>query len=215
MYLSEVSRRTGLHPSTVFRILETLKQRGYVEYDENTGLYLMGVKAFELGNSYLVERPLSEFASQAMRHLAGELNETVNLAVQDGSEIVYIKQEESSHTFRMFTKVGARAPLYCTAIGKVILAWQDADLIKSLLGDEPYPAFTSKTLTSFYSFMEEVRRVPVSNFAWDNEEREEGVRCMAAPIHSAEGMAVAAISVSGPTNRFTLSVARQGIPPPY
>ena len=202
--LSDLSRQVGLHTSTVSRILETLRQRSFIEYDDYSGLFRLGVKTLEIGNAYLQGRPLADAADSVMRELSETLRETVNLVVRDGDMAVYIKQiQNESHTIRMFTREGARVPIYCTAIGKIILGDLDPEEIREVLRDTEFIPFTKNTVSDCDEFAKLAKRSAKRGYAWDDEERELGVRCIAAPIRDAEGQVVAALSVSAPVMRMT------------
>ncbi|NOY29438.1 MAG: IclR family transcriptional regulator [Planctomycetes bacterium] len=200
--LSDIARATQLSCSTTFRILETLRQRGYVEQDKITGHYYIGFKALQIGAAYSAASPLPQASHAVMEELVEKINETANLAILDNNEAVYIHQVQSQHSIRMFTQLGARAPLHCTGVGKVLLAWQSTEQIEKLLGGRRFKAFTSTTITRFKKMMTELDRVRQKGFAVDNEEREPGVRCVTAPVRDAHGTVVAALSISAPTTRF-------------
>tara|TARA_B110000037_G_scaffold145962_1_gene164914 strand:+ start:537 stop:1118 length:582 start_codon:yes stop_codon:yes gene_type:complete len=169
-------------------------------------MYRMGIKALEVGNSYVVGRPLNEVAHDAMLELSEELRESVNLAIRDGDKVVYIKQiQNESHAVRMFTRVGARVPIYCTGNGKVLVAYEGEAAIREILAETDFEPFTQRTVTNVAEFIERTNEAVSRGYAWDNEEREVGVRCIAAPIFGADGAVAAALSVSAPTMRLTLA----------
>lgn len=200
--LSDVSRATGLSCSTTFRILETLRQRGYVEQDELAGRYRIGFRSLQLGSMYSASAALPQAAHPAMQELVRKINETVNLAILDGSDAVYVHQVEAEQSIRMFTRLGARAPLYCTGVGKVLLAWLPPDDTKRLLGNRPREAFTPTTRTALKEILADLAAVRRQSYAVDDEERERGIRCVTAPVRDAAGTVVAALSVSAPTTRL-------------
>lgn len=201
--LSEIARATGLSVSTTFRVLETLRQCGYVEQVAATGMHHLGFRAAQIGAKYADNSPLPRAAHMAMQKLVGVVNETANLAVLDNGEVVYIHQVEAQQgIIRMFTHLGARAPLHCTGVGKILLAWRHDEDARQLLERRPLVSYTPSTITSIEKFMEELAIVRQQGFAVDDEEREPGVRCVTAPVRGADGSVAAAISVSGPTTRF-------------
>jgi IclR family acetate operon transcriptional repressor len=132
--------------------------------------------------------------------------ETVNLVIATQDEVVYLDQVESAHLVKMFTQPGMRAPLYCTGCGKVILASRPAEAVDALLG-APMRRHTSHTITTREALEVELERIRRDGFALDNEEMEEGVRCVAVPVFDRRGAVAAALSVSGPTTRMTLQRA--------
>lgn len=202
LVLSELARRTQLTPSTAYRLLETLRQRGFVDWDESSGLWRIGLRAYQIGQAFCHPNSLSSLALEAMQRLVARVNETVNLAVLDGTEAVYIQQVESSQMLRMFTQLGARVPLHCTGVGKVLLAWQPEAAARRLLGPEPLAAYTPHTMTRVETVLQELEQVRQQGYAVDREEREIGVRCLAAPVRDATGRVVAALSLSAPAVRL-------------
>jgi IclR family acetate operon transcriptional repressor len=199
--LSEVARRTALPVSTAHRLLETLRRRGFVQAVDG-GRYRVGLRAFEVGVSFLRSQRLPEVARPVMVALVDRVRETANLAVRDGAEAVYVLQVESDRMLRLFAQPGARHPLYCTGVGKVLLAWEPEDLVRVLLGPGPLPRFTPRTLTHPDDVVRHLRLVRSRGYAVDREERETGVRCVAAPVRDASGRVVAALSVSAPASRL-------------
>ncbi len=204
--LTAISRRTGLHASTTFRMLETLRRRGYVDPDPDTGVYRVAARAFEVGCAFVGEDSLRRAARPAMRALNLKLNENVNLVVRDESDALYLDQIEARHTLRMFTRLGARIPLHCTAAGKVLLSDLDEPSAAAILGPGPYKEFTPRTITTLADMLKELAACARRGYATDNEEREPGIRCVAAPVRNRDGTIAAAISLSGPASRVTQQV---------
>lgn len=198
--LLDVSESVGLPLSTTYRLLEALVLRGFVQHDQHAGRYSIGIRAFEVGSRY-VRTNVTEAALPAMRRLAERVNETVNMAVRDGLYAVYIQQIEGRQRVRMFTRVGARVPLYCTGVGKALLAWEEREIL-SELPVEQWILYTPKTHLSLNTLAEDLSRVSKGGIAVDDEEYETGIRCLAAPIRSHGGKVVAAVSVSAPLTRF-------------
>lgn len=198
----DVAHRIGLPPSTVFRLLEALRARGYVTRSPETGVYRVGIRAFEVGSAFVMEAALTDLALPEMRRLVGVFNEAVNLAVLDREEAVYVEQVEGNRSVRFFTRLGARVPLHCTGVGKVLTAWAGDTVLTRLLQHAPFEAFTPRTLTAADDFLAELGRVRELECAVDDEERETGVRCLAVPIRDRSGCVVAAMSLSGPTTRL-------------
>lgn len=197
--LSEIARRVELPFSTTHRLLETLVRRAFVVQSRESGLYRIGVRAFEVGSGLMQDR-LYEVAHPQMKALMEEFNETVNLAVLDGKEAVFVRQVEGRHLVRMLAKPGARAALHCTAAGKALLSGLTDDEVVALLGHETLHAYTKNTRTRLPEILEEVRRVRARGFALDQEEREAGVRCAAAPVR-VNGEVVAAVAIAAPGSR--------------
>ncbi|PNY81886.1 IclR family transcriptional regulator [Deinococcus koreensis] len=201
--LGVLARRVGLPASTTYRLLETLRQQDFAEWDEASGLFRVGRRAAQVGSAYSAQGALLGAAREPMHALVDELNESANLAALRGSQAVYIAQVEGRQLVRMFTQLGASAPLHCSGVGKVLMAWQDEATVRGALGEGPYPAFTPHSITQPAAYRAELARVRQQGYAHDDQERELGVRCVAAPIRDALGTVVAALSVSAPTSRLT------------
>ena len=201
--LSQLSARLQLPGSTTYRLLETLRRHGFVTQSPETGLYRLGIRAFEVGGAFLTRLRLHEVALPAMRALVDEVNETVNLAIPDGRDAVYVGQVEGHQLVRMFTQIGARTPLYCTGVGKALLAWRPEAEVQALFDGVPLRGYTPHTITQVPALLEELGRVRACGYAVDREERELGVRCVAAPIRDRTGAVAAALSVSAPSSRLS------------
>jgi IclR family acetate operon transcriptional repressor len=205
--LTEISVEIDLPVSSTYRILETLASRGYAHFIPGTGKYRLGIRAFETGYAFVSQTRLKETADPVMQRLAAESGESVNLAVLDAGEVVYIHQAEGRGMMRLFTRMGARAPVYCTGVGKCLLAWLGAQEVLKHLPVDPFPRFTPYTITTREEFIKVLKKVRRNGYATDDEEREEGVSCVTAPIKNVVGDVVGAISLSGPTTR----IKRQGV----
>jgi len=206
MNMTEISERLEIYPSTVHRILDTLKYWGYIEQDTHTQKYQLGLKALELGMAKLHQMDLLREATPCLKELVNQCNETVHLGVLEGGEVLYLAKEESSQTIRMISYVGKRAPLHCTALGKVLLAYLSAEERKKILEGEVLPRFTENTITDKRELEKELSKVREQGFALDREENEKDVRCVAAPIRNYQGEVIAAISISSPIFRLDKNV---------
>ncbi len=207
--LSDVARETSLTCSTTFRLLETLRQKGYVRQDDATGRYRLGAGALQIGASYISNQPLPGLANAAMQQLVDVTGETANLAVLSGVQSVYVHQVESQRSVRMFTQLGAHVPVHCTGVGKALLAWWTSERVTELLAKTPFKVFTENTIQDLKSFLVELETVRRLGFAVDDEERELGIRCVTAPIRDARGDVVAALSVSSPISRLPKKLISQ------
>jgi len=202
MNMTELSEKLGFYPSTIHRILDTLKQWGYVEQDSHTQKYQLGLKALELGMAKLHQMDLVREATPYLKNLVNQGNETVHLGVLEEGEVIYLAKEESSQTIRMISYVGKRAPLHCTALGKVLLAYLSTEERKKVLGGKVLPRLTENTITDKGELEKELDKVREQGFALDQEENEKDVRCIAAPIRNYQRRVIAAISISGPAFRI-------------
>jgi len=187
MNMTEISKELGLYPSTIHRILDTLKYWGYVEQGPNTQKYQLGLKLLELGMAKFHKMDLVREASPYLKELVKECNETVHLGVLEGGEVLYIAKEGSSQTIRMCSYIGKRAPLHCTALGKVLLADLPEEERRKILGQKGLPRLTEKTITDKEDLEKKLGRIKKQGFALDREENEKDVCCIAAPIKNYQG----------------------------
>ena len=202
MHMTEIAEKLGLYPSTIHRILDTLRHWGYVEQDPKSQKYRLGLKLLELGMAKLQQMDLVKEATPYLKELVNQCNETVHLGVQEEGEVLYLAKEESSQTIRMISYVGKRAPLHCTALGKVLLAYLSAEERKKILGEKVLPRLTENTITDKMELEQELDKVREQGFALDREENEKDVRCVAAPIMNYQGKVIAALSISSPIFRI-------------
>ncbi|MGI5920820.1 MAG: IclR family transcriptional regulator [Syntrophomonadaceae bacterium] len=214
MSLGELAARVDLKPSTVHRLLSTLMAKGFVNQDDNSR-YKLSIKLFDIGNTATYAMDIKEIASPFMRELLDKCNETVNLAVLDQDEVVYIDQLESNNIVivKMFARIGNRGPAYCTGSGKVLLAGLSPEDLNKYISHVNLQKFTSDTITDPAMLVKELARVRREGYALDLGERDEGVRCVAAPINNHEGQVMAALSVSGPSMRMTASYINNELTP--
>jgi DNA-binding IclR family transcriptional regulator len=206
MNMTEISGKLGLYPSTTHRILDTLKYWGYAEQDPNTQNYQLGLKLVELGMARYHQIDLVKEAHPFLKELVDQCNEIVHLGVLEEGEVLYLAKEESSQTIRMISYVGKRAPLYCTALGKVLLTYLSVEERKKILGEKVLPRLTENTITDKRELEKELSKVKEQGFALDREENEKDVRCIAAPIRNYQGKVIAAISISSPIFRINKNV---------
>jgi len=209
--ISEIARQLDLDRSTTYRILLSLGRCGLVEKDEKTGEYSLGVAAFEIGNDYVRRMDFIKISKPIMNDLALKVQETVHLAVLSGTEIVYVDKVDSPRTLGVMSKIGQRAPLYCTALGKVLLANQPKEGLTRIIGEIKLKPFTKNTITSKKKLVEELKRVREQGYALDQKEYEEEVECIGAPIRDHQGDVIAALSISGPQRKISTPQERQFI----
>lgn len=198
----EISNRIGLHKSTVHRILQTLCYRGYVEKEKDREPYHLGVKIIELGIRFFDDLEIRKVASSYLVLLAKSLDEVVHLVLLDNSEVVYIDKRESSQLVSMHSKVGRRAPMHCTAVGKAILSTLPEEEVRHILNTKGMARFTHKTITDPDRLIEQLNKIKKCGYAMEAEENEVGILCLGAPLFDFSGRAIAAISISGPINRM-------------
>jgi DNA-binding IclR family transcriptional regulator len=199
--LKEVSSHLGTSKSTAHRYLTTLEKLAVVERDERDH-FRLGLKLIELAGAFLSDHNLRNVSEPFLNKVAAQTQETVHLAVPSVNEVVYIAKVDSPHSIRMVSRIGARMPIYCTALGKAILAYYPFERVAEIIG-EGLPVRTPYTITSPQALRVELERVRAQGFAADDQENEIGVRCVGAPIFDYTFKVIGAISVSGPANRMS------------
>jgi DNA-binding IclR family transcriptional regulator len=207
--ISELARHLGLDRSTTYRILLSLEQARFVEKDEKTGTYSLGLAAFETGNAYLMQTDLIQVSKPIMTELAQKVQETVHLAVLSDIEIVYVDKVDSPRTLGVMSKLGQRGPLHCTSLGKTLLAFQPEDEQTRTIQRIRMTPFTSRTITSKQKLIEELRVIKKQGYALDRREIEEDVECIGAPIRNHLGDVIAALSISGPQRKINTPQEKQ------
>jgi len=201
--LSELAQRAGVPPSTAHRILTTFQGHDYVMHDEERGLWLIGVRAFEVGASFVRNRKLAATGRTIMRSLLEASGETVNLGIEEKGSIVFISQMECHHALRAFHRPGSRGAIHASGIGKALLSTFTAGEVKRILHKTGLEKFTEKTLVEPERLFAELAAARARGWAIDDEELTPGMRCIAAPIYNEHGEAFAGLSVSGPAVRIT------------
>jgi DNA-binding IclR family transcriptional regulator len=201
--IRELSAITGFPPATTHRIVSTLIKRRYFKQNPVTKSYSLSLRFLELGQKVQQHFNLSSHARPHLERLMGDTQENVNIAVQDGDEAVYLDQIRCNHMLQLFTKLGARVPLYSTGVGKMFLSQWLPEAMEAYLKRTPLTPHTPHTLVSRERLLEELERVRLRGYSVDNEEMEEGVRCVAALVHDHRGAPVAAVSISGAAMRLT------------
>jgi IclR family acetate operon transcriptional repressor len=200
--LTELAQQVGLPSSTAHRLLTTLEQERYVRFDQDGRLWSIGVQAFVAGCAFTKTRSLASVARPHMRYLMEESGETVNLAVEDEGEAVYLAQVECRQMMRAFARPGLRVPLHCSAVGKAILSAMSDKALSKILHQHGMPRLTVKTITSPAALRTSLGQVQEAGYAIDDEEHAVGLRCIAAPIFDETGDAIGAVSTSGPMARM-------------
>lgn len=200
--LKQLALDTSLHPSTAHRILGALGASGFIERTD-AGAYRLGIRLLELGNIVKNRISLRETAMPAMLRLHAATGESVNLGMRSGDEIVYVERTSSGRSsVRIVHIVGARAPLHTTATGKLFLAEDGPELNREYAERTGLPGNTQASLTNIRALEQDLERVRRDQVAYDIEEVEVGVRCIAAAIRDDDGDLVAGLSLSTPTERF-------------
>ncbi len=196
--VTEASKLTGYTPSTIQRILNTLRYLDYIEQDQNTLEYYPTFKIYNLGNQIHITDTISSTAKPHMRKMSEELNETINLGILDNHRIIYLDKVLSTSPLRVDISPNTFIPLYSSALGKAIAAFSPHEYS---FGNN-YEKFTENTLQSDEELKEDLKDIKNQGYSLDNEEFVEGLICIGVPILNKENEAIASLSVSVPTIRF-------------
>ena len=207
MTLSELADTSGQAVATVYRALVTLQGHAMVELEEPGQVWHIGPGAFRIGSTFLRRTKVVERARGPMDQLMRDSGETANLGVEVGDEVLFLSQVETYQAIRAFFPPGTKAPMHVSGIGKALLAWYPEGRVKAILAARGLERFTSLTNTSESALLRDLARARERGFAIDDQERADGMRCVAAPIFNAHAEPVAGLSVSGPAFRMGLSEA--------
>jgi len=201
--VTDLADRLDLHKSTVHRFLVNLEAAGLVERDRRTSRYRLGLRIFELGGLVLQQMNLWDEALPFLEGLVSDTGETGHLAVLDGGEAVYIERVEARRALRIPSAIGRGYPAHATSLGKVLLANLDRESAMALVEERGLHRCTPRTITDPDALWRELDKVRVEGYAVDDEEYEEGLRCIGAPIVGHTGQIVAALGIGGPVTRVT------------
>jgi len=202
--ITRLAEKVGLSKSTVHRLLATLINMHYVIKDQESEKYKLGYRLVFLSRNIINNINIISIAKPFLEELAEDVNETIHLCIADMGEVLYVDKIESSQTIRMYSKVGNRAPMYCTGVGKVLLSGMDEDHFNQVADNTDFVVMTPTTITSKDQLREELKRIRKLGYGLDDVEHEEGIRCIAAPIFDYEGKVIASFSIAGPSNRVTM-----------
>jgi len=201
--VTELSKTLGLHKNNVFRLLATLESRGYIEQNMNTENYRLGIGIFNLGQKFINKLGILKLAKPFMEKIVEQVNESVYIGILREGSVIYLDIVEAPQTVRIVSRVGRDVPAYCTAIGKTQLAYASEEELNKIYMGARLRRYTDKTITSLPILKKHLREIGEKDYAIDDEEFEERVRCIALPIKDYLGVPVSALSVSGPASRIT------------
>ncbi|TAM11184.1 MAG: IclR family transcriptional regulator [Nevskiaceae bacterium] len=193
---------TGLPSSTAYRILETLRARNVVEFDERDQSWSIGVEAFRIGQSFAQRRSFMSIGRDVLRELTELTGETSNIAVCADGELVHVSQVETDAPIRAFLPPGTRSHLYASAIGKALLAHMTPSTVRLYTVERGFTRYTPRTRANLADLQRDLEQIRSRGWAYDDEERHLGLRCIAAPIFNDYGEAIAGVSISGPITRL-------------
>jgi IclR family KDG regulon transcriptional repressor len=200
--LSQITERVELHKSTVYRLLATLESKRFVQREASTGAYRLGMRLVELGYAVLKHTDLSARAAPHLHRLAAEYRETVDLAILEGGQVVYLQVIESQQRVKIAAAPGERLPAFCTATGKAFLAFLSRDQVQKIFRQDAR-RYTARTKRSLPAFLDDLRVTRERGYAISIEEFEKGINAVAAPILDAQQRPLAAIAIVGPSFRLS------------
>jgi DNA-binding IclR family transcriptional regulator len=195
--LDQLAEQLDVHKSTVLRLLRTLESHHFVRR-EGTRYYRLGSALFDLANQALEDRDVRRSSQPALAELNSRTGHTIHLATYEDGEVVYVDKYEGHHSVRMYSRVGKRAPVHCTAVGKVLVAAMAPARRNEIAESLDYQVRTGNTITNPADFLAELDKVAKHGYAVDNAEHEDFIHCIAAPIRGADGVVLAAASMSIP-----------------
>ena len=207
--LQRLAQETGLAKSTVHRLLASLVSLGYAAQEPETGRYRLTLKMFELSSGIVNSMEIMDVAKAHLERLSQRTGEAVHLVIRDAQDIVYIYKTESG-PMRMSSRVGLRSPLYCTGVGKAILATLPPEEVEDVWNHSSLKKLTSRTVVDLTEMQDQLAEVRANGYAIDDEENEMGVRCVAVAIPGPDGRAESAFSISGLAPYMTPERIRPG-----
>ena len=202
MPLTQLATDLNQSPATVYRILVTLEKRGLVEFDHVAQLWHIGPRSFVIGARFIRRTNLVERARPIMRKLMEDTGETANLGVQQEDSVLFLSQVETQASIRAFFPPGTLSPMHASGIGKALLAHMDELRLDTLFSKTQFKRFTGYSITEPTALRAHLSEIRTRGYSIDNEEKNTGMRCIAAPVFDFNGEAIAGISVSGPTSRI-------------
>lgn len=201
----ELAKVSGLPPATTHRIVAALVNRGYLNKNNQTHRYTLALKFLILGEKVQRQINIVTIARPYLEELVAETRENANLCIKDVDSVVYIDHVSSpDHNLQAFTKIGDSAPLYASGVGKIFLSYFSESQLDRYIDETELRSFTSNTISTAQKLKDEVRKIRKKGYAVDNQEKELGVRCVAAPIFNHNEQIQAAISISGAAQRITM-----------
>ncbi|MDR3052117.1 MAG: IclR family transcriptional regulator [Oscillospiraceae bacterium] len=199
--LHEIARALRLPKSSAFNLIHTLLEKQFLRYDADTAHYALSLRMFELGASARLHISAESVIRRYMREISTACNETVHCGVLDGMDVVYVDKVESTRSIRMSSRIGMRLPLYCTAMGRAMLATLPDDAVRARLAGQRFQSLTPRTISDMDALLRELAAVRAQGYASESEETNENVCCVGVAIRGRDGDAQYAISVSMPTFR--------------
>jgi IclR family transcriptional regulator, KDG regulon repressor len=196
--LTQIATRVDLHKATVHRLLNAMRERGYIERAPDGG-YRLGMGFVDLASLHLNHLELKTEAQPVLHDLVSRTGNTAFLATEQDGEVVYLDKQETFESLRKYSIIGRRAPMYCTSLGKALLSGMDEERVRAVASGRPLAAFTGNTITTVDRLLADIERTRGRGWSVDDEEYELGIRCVGAPVRDYRGTVIAALSTSGTT----------------
>jgi IclR family acetate operon transcriptional repressor len=214
MSIRDLSTGLNLPKGTIHRILSSLSYFGYIRQDPETKIYFLGLKLMELSAQLSGQLDFRKVAEPVLKELAEKTKQTAHMVIMDRNEVVYVEKIETQQPaggLKMASRVGSRNPVHSSAVGKVLLSYYSGEALEDFLTEKGLPRRTANTITDPDAFRSHLQSVRSQGYAMDDEENEQGIRCLGAPIFDGKGSPVAAVSVSGPAFQMTRKYVQEVI----
>lgn len=199
--LAEISRELELSKSCVFSLIQTLVDMNYLQKEERTGLYFLGIKTFEVGSRYVENNDIFRAAKEVLENVSLMSNETTHLAILEEHDVVYVCKYDSQQAIRMISYIGNRVPAHATAVGKALLSGFGNDELRHMYEDYPLKKLTNRTITDLDTLIHQIENIRVTGMAYECEESTDNIQCIAVPVCNKEGRVMMAMSISVPIFR--------------
>lgn len=209
---AELQTGSPLPKGTLYRLVQTLTSQGLLQFDPDQHTYALGVRLVRLAHAAWQQSALAPLARGHLDSLSADIGETVHLAQLDTAQVLYVDKRNAAQPVEMFSDAGKVGPAYCTGVGKAMLAWLEEPRLTSILDQQSYHRFTDTTFRDPDSLRAELERVRARGFAFDREEHEPGIICVAVPILTRNERMLGALSVTGSTTRTSLEKLEKLVP---
>ncbi|WP_085506108.1 IclR family transcriptional regulator [Thalassobacillus devorans] len=201
--ITEIANRLGVAKSTAHRLVMTLEEHGYIKQMQEKSVYRLGLKFLEMSNIVVDQLNIVELAHPIMEKISNQTDKISHLVMLDDSHVIYIDKVETPSAVRIYSQLGKRAPIYCTGVGKAIAAYFDEAQLTRYLSENSFHKFTKNTYTEEKEFRHELERINRNGYSIDNEEHEEGIRCVAVPIFDHLNSVNYSVSITGTSVQMT------------
>lgn len=201
--VSELSRMLNMGKSTVWKLLNTFENKGFLMKNPSSEKYALSVQFFQVACQYYNQVSIHTVVRSFMEQLSRKYGETIHFAIPDGDEVVYVAKLDGTFNINIYSRIGRRSPIYAPSVGKVILANLPREQAMDILGRNQLQAFTQHTINTKEALLAELDQIRRRGYALDNEEYEIGIRCVGVPIKNIAGTIVGGLSISGTTARMT------------